>query len=203
MSKRIGILVAFFLVWGWTSAFAQGRESLALGKTIPLENEVMESVLGEPTSLAEQKGNRGLLVIFSCNTCPYVVKAQQRTQSLVDYALEREIGVIILNSNHAQRDGDDSKEAMQAYAIENGYTVPYVIDEESKLADAFGATRTPEVFLFNEQDLLVYKGAMEDQPANPDASEQIFLQMAIDNMLAERVIDPAHTVSVGCTIKRK
>jgi len=191
-----------FLLWGGTLA-AQVRESLAIGKALPMEDWKMESVEGEEVSLIDEMGPQGLLVIFSCNTCPYVIKAQDRTQELIDYALEREIGVIILNSNQAQRDGVDSREAMADYAQEHGYTVPYVMDDDSRLADAFGATRTPEVFLFNKEKVLVYKGAMEDQPANPPASEQIFLQMAIDHMLAEKPIDPEHTVSVGCTIKRK
>ncbi len=196
------ILAAAFSVLT-VSLSAQVRESLAIGKSIPMEDWKMESVEGEKRSLIDQMGKNGLLVIFSCNTCPYVVKAQERTRELVDYAQEREIGVIILNSNQAQRDGVDSKEAMAEYAGQNGYTVPYVIDEDSRLADAFGATRTPEVFLFNAEKQLVYKGAMEDQPANPQASEQIFLRMAMDNMLEERPIEPEHTVSVGCTIKRK
>src|SRR5690554_3764513 len=117
-----------FLLLGGTLA-AQVRESLAIGKALPMEDWKMESVEGEEVSLIDEMGPQGLLVIFSCNTCPYVIKAQDRTQELIDYALEREIGVIILNSNQAQRDGVDSREAMADYAQEHGYTVPYVMDD--------------------------------------------------------------------------
>jgi hypothetical protein len=77
------------------------------------------------------------------------------------------------------------------------------MDEGSALADAFGATRTPEVFLFNGMGQLVYKGAMEDNPANPSESTKFYLITAMQNMLAGKAITPEKTKSVGCSIKRK
>ena len=121
---------------------------------------------------------------------------------MIRYAVASGIGMIIINSNEAQRDNDDSRKAMKEYANTQGYKVPYVIDKNSVLADAFGATRTPEVFLFDGNGKLVYKGAMEDNPSNPSESKEIFLKAAIDNMVAGKPINPASTKSIGCSIKR-
>ena len=81
--------------------------------------------------------------MFSCNTCPYVVKNQERTIAINQFADKMKIGVIILNSNEAYRGDDDSYAAMQAYANEQNYTWHYVVDQNQEVADAFGANRTP------------------------------------------------------------
>jgi hypothetical protein len=157
---------------------------------------------GGKVSLDMAKTKKGLLVLFSCNTCPYVVKAQTRTTEMVQHAVASGIGTIIVNSNEAQRGDDDSYKEMKKYALKQGYKVPYVMDDKSALADAFGASRTPEVFLFDGEGKLVYKGAMEDNPSNPAESKSIFLKTAIDNMVAGKAIDPNNTKSIGCSIKR-
>jgi len=177
-------------------------QSLALGERIPLSENVLTNISGKNLSLQDMRTKKGLLVMFSCNTCPFVLKSEARTKELMKYAATKGIGMVILNSNEAYRNEDDSPDAMKAYSTKQGYTVPYLIDEKSQLADAFGATRTPEVFLFDGDGKLVYKGAMEDSPASPAESKNIFLKMAIDNMLAGKKIDPASTKSVGCSIKR-
>ncbi|MCB0699866.1 MAG: redoxin family protein, partial [Chitinophagaceae bacterium] len=146
--------------------------------------------------------DNGLLVMFSCNTCPYVIKSQARTKEMMAYAQEKGIGMIVINSNEAKRDGDDSPKAMAKYAKAEGYNVPYAIDEKSQLADAFGASRTPEVFLFDGNGKLMYKGAMEDNPANPGDSENMYLKDAIDKMMMGAGPDPNTTKSIGCSIKR-
>jgi len=131
-----------------------------------------------------------------------VIKSQARTKEVMKYAQEKGIGMVIINSNEAQRDEADSYNAMVKYAKAQGYKVPYLVDEHSELADMYGATHTPEVFLFNGNKELVYKGAMEDNPSNPGSSKQMFLKNAINNMLAKKAIDPNSTKSIGCSIKR-
>ena len=177
-------------------------KSLPIGSSIPMAKEEFASVNDKTISLEKMRGKNGLLVMFSCNTCPYVIKSQPRTREMMAYAAERGIGMVIINSNEGYRNDEDSPEAMAAYAEKQEYKVPYVIDEKSKLADAFGATRTPEVYLFDATGKLLYKGAMEDNPANPSESKQLFLKNAIDHMLAGASIDPNSTKSIGCSIKR-
>lgn len=185
------------------NVYAQNNiTSIEVGTEIPMANLKMQSVGKKEVSLNDVKTNTGLLVMFSCNTCPYVIKAQDRTKEMVAYAQEKGFGAIIVNSNEAKRGGDDSYKAMARYAKGQDYNVPYVVDANSKLADAFGATRTPEVFLFDGNGTLMYKGAMEDNPASPSESKQIFLKDAIDQLSIGIVPDPASTKSIGCGIKR-
>ena len=196
------VLVATVALCSLSSIAQNNIKSIEIGSNIPMGSTTMTASNGDGTSLATAKTENGLLVMFSCNTCPYVIKSQERTKEMMDYAMENNIGMVIVNSNEAKRDGDDSYKEMAKYAKNQGYTVPYVVDENSALADAFGATRTPEVFLFDGNGKLVYKGAMEDNPVNPSESEDIFLKNAIDNMVSGTEIDPNSTKSIGCTIKR-
>ena len=175
--------------------------SIEIGSDLPMAGEKMRSTDGKSVSLKEAS-KKGLIVMFSCNTCPYVVKSQERTKEVMAFAKEKGVGMVIVNSNDAYRAKEDSYEAMKAYAKDQSYTVPYVVDEDSRLADAFGATRTPEVFLFDKGGKLVYKGAMEDNPSTPSESKEMYLKDAIIKMQAGMVPDPASTKSIGCSIKR-
>lgn len=195
------VALALFAV-GTANAQHTGMQSLAIGSNIPGAVEKLKSVSGDMVTLEKTKTKNGLLVMFSCNTCPYVIRSQERTKEVMKYAREKGIGMVIINSNEAQRDDADSYEAMVKYAKAQGYKVPYVVDEQSKLANAFGASRTPEVFLFDDKGKLVYKGAMEDNPSDPEHSKDIFITGAIDNMLTGKSIDPNSTKSIGCSIKR-
>lgn len=191
------------LLFTAVQSYAQSTfETLAIGSTIPMGDVNMKSTEGKQVSLNNAKTDNGLIVMFSCNTCPYVIKSQPRTKEVMEYAKAHEIGMVIINSNEAQRGEADSYEAMVKYAKKQGYTVPYVVDEKSKLADAFGASHTPEVFLFDANGKLIYKGAMEDNPGSPADSKVMYLKKAMDNMLAELPVDPNTTKSIGCSIKR-
>jgi hypothetical protein len=110
--------------------------------------------------------------------------------------------VILVNSNEATRTDDDSFEEMQAYAKQQGYKWYYAVDKNSKLADAFGATRTPEVFLFNKEGKLVYKGAIDDNPSEPDNVKREHLKFAIEEQAKGKDISVKSSRSVGCSIKR-
>lgn len=179
------------------------QNSLEINAPIPMGDVAMKSTDKKEVTLNNAKTNNGLLVMFSCNTCPYVIKSQARTKEVMAYAKQKDIGMVIINSNEAQRDEEDSYNAMVKYAKAQGYNVPYVVDEKSKLADAFGATRTPEVYLFDGNGKLMYKGAMEDNPASPAESKEMFLKNAIDKMTMGIMPDPGSTRSVGCSIKRQ
>lgn len=184
------------------TALAQSATSLPIGATMPMERAPMKTTGAKTITLSDSKTPAGLLVMFSCNTCPYVVKSQQRTLEAMKLAKTLGVGFVVVNSNEAQRDGADSYNAMTAYAKKQGYTYPYALDEGSKLADAFGATRTPEVFLFDGKGLLIYKGAMEDNPSDPGSSTKMYLASAMKIMKSGGKVEPAETKSIGCSIKR-
>lgn len=182
-------------------AFTSVAEPLPIGADIPKADTKMKDVTGKEISLKEAQKKNGLLVMFSCNTCPYVVKNQQRTKDVAAYALKNDIGVVLVNSNEAQRTEADSYDAMKTYAKDQGYDWYYVVDEKSALADAFGANRTPENFLFNKEGKLIYTGAIDD---NPDAGAvtRKHLWTAVDEMLAGKDVSVKTSRSVGCAIKR-
>lgn len=185
------------------NARKENASSIEIDAPIPADNVQCIGTDHKQYTLRSQLTKKGLLVMFSCNTCPYVVKSQARTREIMAYAQELGLGMVIVNSNEAQRDADDAYQAMIDYSLRQQYSVPYLLDVNSKLAEAFGATRTPEVFLFNPEGRLVYKGAMEDNPADPATSKVMYLKNAIDNLIAGKTITPNSTKSIGCSIKRK
>ncbi len=205
MKKLLVLGMTLFL--GSGIAFAQKNEkqdrakSIEIGTGLPAATVKTKATDGKDYTLEGAMTSKGLIVMFSCNTCPYVIKAQERTRETIELAKEKGIGIVIVNSNVAQRTGADSPEEMKKYGSENHPDAPYLIDN-GPLVQAFGATRTPEVFLFDGKTKnLVYKGAMEDNPADPASSTEFYLEDAIENMLAGNEIDPNTTKSVGCTIK--
>ena len=177
-------------------------DPLPLGSSIPSPEVKMKDISGKEISLKDAKTGKGLLVMFSCNTCPYVIKNQGRTNEAAKHALDNGIGVAILNSNEGKRDSDDSYEDMKAYGKEQGYNWYYLVDNNSALADAFGANRTPECFLFNAEGKLVYHGAIDDNPSDASAVGRKHLVTAIDEMKNGKDISVKESKSVGCTIKR-
>lgn len=185
------------------SAQLQFTDKLNIGDDLPAKTTSLSNALGNATTLEAATKENGLLVMFSCNTCPFVIKNEQTTQKVMEYATAHKVGMVIINSNEAKRSGDDSYEAMAKYGKSQNYKVPYLIDENSKLADLFGANHTPEVFLFNNKGKLVYKGAMNDNPSDPGSFKKMYVADAVDAMIAGKAVDPAKTKSIGCSIKRK
>lgn len=177
-------------------------EPLPLGSPIPQPEVKMKDISGKEVSLKDVKTDKGLLVMFSCNTCPYVIKNQERTAEACKYAMGNGIGVAILNSNEANRTDADSFEEMKEYAKNQGYNWNYLVDNNSAMADAFGANRTPECFLFDGNGKLVYHGAIDDNPSDASAVSRKHLIVAIDEMKAGKDISVKESRSVGCTIKR-
>lgn len=175
---------------------------LPIGSKVPKADVKMKDINGKETSLKDAFKINGLLVMFSCNTCPYVIKNQDRTRVISNYALDNNIGVILINSNEGQRDGDDSFEAMKEYAKAQGYNWSYVVDKNSVLADAFGAIRTPETFLFNKDQSLIYHGAIDDNPSYAKDVKRTHLKEAINEMVNGKEVAVKTSRSVGCTIKR-
>jgi len=154
-------------------------------------------------TMNEAKKKNGLLVMFSCNTCPYVIRNQQRTKAICKYAQLNEIGVILINSNEAQRNDDDSFEAMKTYAKDQGYEWYYVVDKDNIVADEFGANRTPECFLFNKDLKLSYHGAIDDSPGDDGNVIRQHLKQAISELLSGKEVSVKESRSIGCSIKRR
>ena len=176
---------------------------LPIGASIPKPDLKLKDISGKEISLKDAKKKNGLLVMFSCNTCPWVIKNQSRTAEIANYALSKEVGVILLNSNEGQRGDADSYSEMKQYAAAQGYKWYYAVDANHVLADEFGANRTPEVFLFNGEGKHVYHGAIDDNPGDASAVNRKHLQVTIDEMLSGKEVTQKESRSMGCQIKRK
>jgi thioredoxin-related protein len=175
---------------------------LPIGSKIPKAEVKMLSVSGKEISMQDAMKEKGVLVMFSCNTCPYVIKNQERTKSIAAYAEKNKVGVILLNSNEAQRGDEDAYAQMKKYAIDQKYSWDYVVDKNSEVANAFGANRTPECFLFDKNGILVYHGAIDDSPADPATITRQHLKEAINQMTEGKAVTVTQSKSVGCGIKR-
>jgi len=175
---------------------------LPIGASIPKANLRLKDVSGKEISLQDAKQTNGLLVMFSCNTCPVVIRNQSRTREICNYAMTNKIGVVLLNANEGDRQHGNSFTAMQSYATSQGYQWYYAVDHNSELADAFGANRTPECFLFDKNGKLVYHGAIDDSPNDPSRIQRHHLREAINEMVSGKEVSVKETRSIGCSISR-
>lgn len=209
--KRIIALFALPALLMIASAFTAKDElkSLEVGDKAPMTDYQMMDVYGNSHSLQSLVGEKGLLVIFSCNTCPFVVGREGKSEGWEGRYKEMHkaasgygFGSVLVNSNEAMRDNDDSKEAMMRQIKEKGYTMPYVIDKNHQLADAFGARTTPHVYLFDGNMALVYVGAIDDNVDNAKAAKEHYLINALEAVASGKAVEVTSTKPIGCGIKR-
>jgi len=197
------LFIASVLVFGFTNLFnGENPKTIEIGQMAPGLETKLELLDGSTKMLREFGKQNGTLVIFSCNTCPFVVAWENRYNEIYSFCEQNNIGMVLVNSNEAKRKNDDSPEEMKKHAKELGYKAPYVIDNKSTLANHFGAATTPHVFLFNNQFNLVYKGAIDDNSKNRDAVTQPYLMNALNQLLKGEKISTPQTKAVGCSIKR-
>jgi hypothetical protein len=203
MKKKIIISALPILFASFLLAFKMPSNVLPIGSSLPKADVKLKDVSGKMVTMNEAKNKNGLLVMFSCNTCPFVIKNQQRTRAICKYAQMNEIGVILINSNETQRNSDDSFEAMRNYAQDQEYEWYYAIDKDNIVADEFGANRTPECFLFNNDLRLSYHGAIDDSPGDDASVTRQHLRQAMNELLSGKEVSVKESRSVGCSIKRK
>ena len=206
----LGVASALALGVFMTSAgIAEPQPELAIGSKAPLADVLMMNVNGTQMSLNTAAGPNGLLVVFSCNTCPFVVGNGEKSDGWEGrynetgrFAKENGVAMVLVNSNEAKRDNHDSMDAMKAHAKDNNYGMPYLLDANHQLADAFGALKTPHVYLFDGDMTLVYRGAIDDNVNRAKEVKEQHLQLAMTQMAANKKIKTQETKAVGCSIKR-
>jgi len=202
MLNKFSITIVFISL-AFLFGFRFSPNVIPIGSQLPMPDLKMKEVRGKEVSMKDCARKNGLLVMFTCNSCPYVRKNQERTKAICTFAMQNNIGVILLNSNEEERESDESFEAMQAYAKDQNYSWNYVVDKFNKVADAFGANRTPECFLFNSSLNLSYHGAIDDNPADGENVTRQHLKEAIKELIAGKEIAVKESRSVGCTIHRR
>ena len=140
-------------------------------------------------------------LIFTCNHCPYARAWEDRLIEAQRAYAGSGVQLLLINSNDPAKYPDDSFENMQRRAKEKAYPSPYLFDETQEVAKAYGATRTPEIFLFDSSRVLRYHGAPDDNYEDPGAVTRPYLRQALDALLTGRLPEAADTKPVGCTIK--
>jgi peroxiredoxin len=197
---RIRTLAAAFVIVG-LAAGSQPGVALTLGDRAPAAEVKMKSVDGRELTIREVAGAKGTLVIFSCNHCPWVKAWEQRLAELGNACKAKGVGVIVVNPNDPAAYPEDSFEGMQERAKARGFQFPYVVDSTSGVARAFGATRTPEAFLFDASGALVYHGAIDDNAEDATKVTKRYLGDALDAVAAGSRPAVAESKAIGCSIK--
>jgi len=183
---------------------AQPADGVAVGEKAPAFE--LKNVDGEMYALdnikdANGEKPKGYIVIFTCNTCPYAVASEQRIIDLHNKYATQGYPVVAIQPNDPAAQPGDSFEKMQERAKEMGYPFLYLFDEGQNVYPAYGATRTPEVFLLDADKVVRYHGAIDDSVRDPEAVEEKFLEKAIETLKKGEAPSPAVTKAVGCSIK--
>ncbi len=176
-------------------------QALAIGAAAPMKDVKMMNVDGRELTIAEAAGKKGTLVVFTCNACPWAKMWQSRVAEIGNAAAKQGVGVIAINANDPDVNAEDGYEEMKARAAKLGLKFPYVVDATSDVARAFGATRTPEAFLFDAKGVLVYHGTIDDNARDAAAVKQAYLKKAVTAVASGRKVATAETKSLGCGIK--
>ena len=174
---------------------------LALGASMPMTGESMKGVDGKEVTLASVRGAKGTLVVFTCNACPWAKAWEDRIVALGNDYQKKGIGVIAVNSNDPAKVAEDAYDPMKTRAREKGFAFPYVVDATSGVARAFGASRTPEAFLFDAKGALIYHGTIDDNAQEPDKVKEHYLADALDALASGSTVAVKETKAMGCGIK--
>ncbi len=176
-------------------------KALQIGSSIP--DFELFSINGKTYSLDSFKDKKALIIIFSCNHCPYAQAYENRIMAIQkDYA-EKGVTVLAINSNDAVQYPDDSFDEMKKRAAEKHFNFLYLRDEDQSVAKSFDAAHTPEIFLFNDKRKLVYSGKIDDNWQDEKKVKTKYLREALDELLSGKEISVPETFSIGCTIKWK
>jgi peroxiredoxin len=175
---------------------------LALGTKAP--DFRLPDTDGRSVSLSDFAGAKALLVMFLCNHCPFVKHVQKELVRLANDYRGRGAGIVAISSNDAAAYPQDGPEAMKAEKARVGYPFPYLFDETQEVAKAYRAACTPDLFLFDAQQTLVYRGQLDDSRPGKDVPlTGKDLRRALDAVLAGRAVDAQQKASIGCNIKWK
>ncbi len=175
---------------------------LPLGTVAP--DFQLPDTTGKIVSLADFQGAPALLVLFICNHCPFVKHVRAELANLGREYPAKGVGIVAINSNDAKNYPDDSPEKMKQEIKSAGYTFPYLFDETQSVAKAYRAACTPDIFLFDKNLKLVYRGQLDDsRPGNDLPVTGYDLRSALDALLAGTLVSENQIPSIGCNIKWK
>ena len=176
---------------------------LPLGTTAP-EFSLRDTVTEKTVNLQALKGDKGTVIMFICNHCPFVKHVNPEIVKLAAKYKNKGIGFIAISSNDVENYPQDAPALMKENAKQEGYTFPYLYDATQETAKAYAAACTPDFYLFDTDLELVYRGQLDDsRPGNGLPLSGNDLRNALDALLSGKEIDPKQKPSIGCNIKWK
>lgn len=176
---------------------------LSLGTQAP-DFHLPDVVSGQTISLSTFAQKKALLVMFICRHCPFVKHVKEELAQLGKDYINKGLGIVAISTNDAKNYPDDAPELLKAMAIELDFKFPFCYDESQETAKAYTAACTPDFFLFDAKQQLVYRGQLdESRPSNGKPVTGADLRAAIDAVLADKPVAGEQKPSIGCNIKWK
>ncbi|XOV91950.1 MAG: thioredoxin family protein [Bacteroidota bacterium] len=176
---------------------------MPLGTHAP-DFHLVDVISGKEISPGMQKKEHGLVVMFICNHCPYVLHIEDEVSRVAREYQEKGVGFVAISSNDIDKYPDDDPEGMREQAKRAGFTFPYIYDESQEVAKAYEAECTPEFYVFNASLECVYRGRLDAaSPGNGKPIDGADLRRALDNLISGRNIPLDQKPSMGCNIKWK
>jgi peroxiredoxin len=197
--KVLPLLIVYF------SAFLVGENLVSNGYQ-PGDTATdfkLKSVDGKMYSMADYKDAKGFIVVFTCNTCPFAIKYDDRVNQLAKKYKPKGYVLLAINPNDPAVQPADTYELMQAKAKEKGFVFPYLVDEGQNIYPQYGATKTPHIFLLDKNLKVRYIGAIDDNSDDASAVKEKYLENAIAAMEKGNEPSPSVTKAIGCSIKAK
>lgn len=198
----IGVLTVVAVLFINAKENTEGYEVGDTAKDFSLPNTE-----GEMISMKDYKDAKGFIVIFTCNTCPYAKMYEQRIIELDKQFASKGFPVIAINPNDVSKQPGDSMEEMKKRANNKKYTFPYLRDDEQKITAAYGATKTPHVYVLNKEKSDMYRveyiGAIDNNPQDASSADEKFVEDAVNALLSGDKPKVKSSRAIGCTIKWK
>lgn len=178
------------------------EEVLKIGDKAP-DFTLVNAVDGKSYQLSKDfpEATKGYIVTFTCNTCPFAIKYEDRIIALHEKMAPRGYPVVAIQPNDPAIKPGDDVDAMKTQAEKKDYPFVYLFDEGQKVYPQYGASRTPEIFLLDKDLVLRYHGTIDDSATDPAAVTVNYVEEAVEALENGRKPDPATTKAIGCTIK--
>ena len=197
--KHLSVALLVVVLTSFSKSYNEGYGIGDIATDFKLKN-----VDGKMVSLSDYTSNKGFIVIFTCNTCPYAVAYEDRIIALDEKYKSLGYPVIAINPNNPASKSGDSFEAMQQRAKEKGFTFPYLFDDGQQVFPQYGAKRTPHVYILektSEGNKVRYIGAIDDNYQDASQVEDRYVENAVDALLKGEPVTVTNTRAIGCSIK--
>ncbi|WP_457652449.1 redoxin family protein [Rhodocaloribacter sp.] len=194
-------IVLLALVLGAAAPVRAQRTPLPIGAKMPMADHILVGLDGRRTTLADTLGERGAVILFWSNTCPWTKNYEKRVRTLAERASEIGVRFVLVNPNDPRAFPRETPPEARKRSLARAPGVAYLFDEGSVLARTFGATRTPEAFVFDADTTLVYSGAIDDSPRSEKNVERAYLSEVLEALRGGKPVEVDRTKPFGCLIK--